>query len=487
MDSEQKDFLPLNGRSSDSCADAVRIQVHLLTHQSYRDHSKIFQDFTPQYADLYKIRLSQLKSEIKLANPGEQIVELSKMRQNDQCWVVGCLFKHMKNRKSYVKAIEEGETLQQRTQFDDVEASEDDEVFLEDSTGKRQLNLMKEKATLSFDSGLTVQAQPHNLISGLVVRVLGTLTSENEIEVREIRLPGIRHEPKELRQLDPAEPDSPSIESLLQKVSSEHKPRLAFLVGGLLVDEESGHLSDLYLLRDMLLGRVASEAIAPLLACISTVVLTGNQISFDPKLNKQLLRSYEYKDKKEELLRQINSSLKIADEITAGLAQKFNVILMPGQTDISDSFLPQRAIPSFCYPASKATQRFHTASNPAILDIGGTMVVGTDGANIQHILRLNPGLRDELEVLETCLNGRHYAPNCPETFPCFPSKQRDPLIIEHGAHVFFCGSAKKYASRLVRTPQQTIKLLATPKFSESRSAVLLDLDSLETYEYVFSN
>ena len=72
-----------------------------------------------------------------------------------------------------------------------------------------------------------------------------------------------------------------------------------------------------------MLGKVSSSSLDSLLGCISTIVFTGNYINFDQRVNKQLLRGYEYKEKQQELIDNINAGLKAADEVMAALAKKY--------------------------------------------------------------------------------------------------------------------------------------------------------------------
>ena len=462
------------------------IQVELLGHENHREISLKYPGFTPQYADLYKVRLKQMEDLFTSEREtGTKQVQLSKMREGDMCWVTGCLFKLMKSRKSYVKSIEEGETLQTHTTFDDLHPTLEDEVYIENSTGKRMLNL--EQSFLYLEGGRKIAASPETLLPGIVFKILGSLISENEIKVEQIHLPGIVPIPNQfLPNMSEDNNGSPGIDHLLFKISRGNLPRLAVFAGGLNIDSRDSSMQDVYLLRDLLLDRVGSDLLSSILKCISTVVLTGNQISFETKLNKQLLRSYEYKDNKEKQIESINRNLKAVDELAAALTTKYNVLLMPGQTDVTDCFMPQRAVPSFCFPAAKGSGNFKSASNPAIFDIGEKKFMGTDGSNIQNLLALSPGLKDELDVLEVTLNARHFAPNCPESFPCFPSKSKDPLIIEKGCNVFFCGSSNKYLSKVIKANQHHVKLLAVPRFSDLKSVVLLDLDTLDSYEHAIA-
>lgn len=452
-----------------------------LKHENHRDTAKTFPNFTPQYSELYRLRLKQLEDSLATSRR----IELSKMKEGERCSVIGCLFKIMKSRKSYVKSIEEGETLKEEPDFDDLQPRDDDELYIENSTGKRMLNL--EDAELVLEGGRRIRATIHSLLSGMIVRLDCKLLSENEVQVFEVHLPGIVpfYNPNDARLPAPKQ-DNPGIGHLLQKIAAGERPRLITLVSGVELEASAESLiDDVSLLRDFLVGNLASDSLAGLLGSIQSVVFTGNFIPSDKKINKQLLRSYEYKDRQQAMLDKINLGLRAADELIGALAHRYHVIAMPGQADITDAFLPQNAIPSFCFPIAKKSGKLTTVSNPACFSLLGREFMITDGTNVQTLLSLSKDLENELDVLEITMNARHFAPNCPESSPCFPSHLKDDLVIDSPCHFFICGGAKKFLSHTIQGQDHSVKLVAVPTFSKTRSVVLLDVDSLESYELTF--
>lgn len=459
------------------------IRAWSLKHENHRDTAKTFPNFTPQYSELYRLRLKQLEDSLTTSRR----VELSKMKEGEQCSVVGCLFKIMKSRKSYVKAIEEGETLKEETEFDDLQPRDDDELYIENSTGKRMLNL--EGAELVLEGGRRIPATIHSLLSGMIARLDCKLLSENEVLVYEVHLPGIVpfSSPADTRLPAPSQ-DNPSIGHLLQKIAAGERPRLIALVSGVELEASAKDvIDDVSLLRDFLVGNLASDTLIGLLSSIQTVVFTGNFIPSDKRVNKQLLRCYEYKERQQAMLDKINKGLRAADELLGALSQRYHVIAMPGQADVTDSFLPQNAMPGFCFPTAKKTGKLTTVSNPGCFSLMGREFMITDGTNVQTLLSLSKDLENELDVLEVTLNARHFAPNCPESNPCFPSHLKDDLVIDSPCHFFICGASKSFLSKTILGQDHVVKLVAVPAFSKTRSIVLLDADSLESYELSFGS
>lgn len=485
-ENDWKKFVPMHEEFDNRTAEAS-FGAENKTHEDYRETTKKYKNFTPQYSDLYKVRLKQLEDALKESNPSDlKCIALSKMKEGEACYVIGCIFKVMKNRKSYVKAIEEGETLKELIEFDSIVPDEADEVYLENSTGKRMLNLDGAKIVLDAN-GKSLKACAANIISGMVVRLRCSLVSQNEIQVYEIQMPGIIPF-QNVMNAELPENDSPGIGLLMEQLSQGKQPNLVALISGLEIHGEDPTEEDaLGLLRDCLTGQWGSEVIASLLKCLEALLFLGNYIRFDNKVNKQLLRSYEYKDKHSLILEQIGSSMKKADELISSLASKYNVLLMPGETDVTDSFLPQRALPTFCFPRTTNCTKVTMLSNPSSVTIKDKVLTLSDGMNVAKILQMTPGLQNEVDILEMTLKGRHFAPNCPEGHPCFPSKIRDDLIIEKPTNFFICGGARSHQTRLLQSRTHTVKLLTVPKFSTTKSIVLLDLDSHRSYQLSFDN
>ena len=124
-------------------------------------------------------------------------------------------------------------------------------------------------------------------------------------------------------------------------------------------------------------------------------------------------------------------------------------------------------------------------SNPGLFTLHGKVFLVSDGCQTSDMLHLSRDLNSELDVLEQTVSARHFAPNSPETFPCFPAKGKDPLIIEQAFDFFVSGDSKQAGSRVIRSKKQQSQLLAVPRFSATRSVMLADADSLEAWEACF--
>jgi DNA polymerase delta subunit 2 len=80
-------------------------------------------------------------------------------------------------------------------------------------------------------------------------------------------------------------------------------------------------------------------------------------------------------------------------------------------------------------------------------------------------------------------------PTAPDTLRAFPYVDTDPFVMLQAPHVYFAGNQEEYGERLVTsgltTCKQAVKILSVPIFRKSKSIVLLDVTSLQSYEVKF--
>lgn len=96
---------------------------------------------------------------------------------------------------------------------------------------------------------------------------------------------------------------------------------------------------------------------------------------------------------------------------------------------------------------------------------------------------------------------RHLCPTAPDTLRVFPFKDSDPFVIADKdlnlddqdekaintevPHVYFTANAPKYSYKLVKEDQHFVKVITIPDYSRTQSIVLLDLETLQSYEVSF--
>lgn len=97
---------------------------------------------------------------------------------------------------------------------------------------------------------------------------------------------------------------------------------------------------------------------------------------------------------------------------------------------------------------------------------------------------------EPIDCLKMLLEIRHLCPTAPDTLRSFPFRDGDPFVIsEYAPDVFFAGCQPKYQEEIIyqhkKSKESAIKLLSIPTFVLTKSIVLLDLQSLQSYELHF--
>ena len=134
-------------------------------------------------------------------------------------------------------------------------------------------------------------------------------------------------------------------------------------------------------------------------------------------------------------------------------------------------------------------------TNPHKFEMGeGLDFLGTSGQNL-HDARLYSQLKGDdnspIGLLKHLLSARHLCPTAPDTLRCFPFREEDPFVINRAPDVFFAGCQPSYAEETIfqhkNSRESAVKLLCVPTFAKTRSIVLLDLATLQSFELKMGN
>ena len=173
------------------------------------------------------------------------------------------------------------------------------------------------------------------------------------------------------------------------------------------------------------------------------------------------------------------------------------------------------------FPSLQEKQRdsINLVTNPHQFDINGLTFLGTSGQNIRDML-LNSETPEDLQEedkslskIKQSLEMRHLCPTAPDTLRVYPFKESDPFVInsqnnssnldlnqdENGPdqslytqcpHVYFAGNMQNYKEELItqnkgKQNMQFVKVISLPTFSLTHSIVLLDLETMQSYEVKF--
>ncbi|XP_031826431.2 DNA polymerase delta subunit 2 isoform X2 [Nomia melanderi] len=167
-------------------------------------------------------------------------------------------------------------------------------------------------------------------------------------------------------------------------------------------------------------------------------------------------------------------------------AQCCPIILMPGEFDPSCHAIPQQAFHPCILPQTSRLKSFYAVTNPWIGSINSRIIAGSSGQPISDIMKV-AGLANAspLSWLECTLIWSHYAPTAPDTVPAYPYSQIDPFVMTEFPDIYFVGNMDKYDTKLVAANERNTRLICIPKFSETQTAVLIDLQDLRTWPVSF--
>lgn len=218
------------------------------------------------------------------------------------------------------------------------------------------------------------------------------------------------------------------------------------------------------------------------------------------------------------------------------VASGIPVTALPGKDDPTTAQWPQRPFHSSLLPGSSSSRLLTRSPNPyaatfvlpqpAGNDLANNtddddddefstvttpplrrrLVLGTDGTNVADFVAQTT-LASELDALRHTLAHQHVCPTGPDSVPTAPHAESDPMVIStlpQQPSLYFCGNATRFGTQLVTvtlpppphgttvvpphhhhhhhqqiTEPHYCRLVCIPKFIESSTAVLVNLDSLE--------
>ncbi|NXS24349.1 DPOD2 polymerase, partial [Mystacornis crossleyi] len=137
-------------------------------------------------------------------------------------------------------------------------------------------------------------------------------------------------------------------------------------------------------------------------------------------------------------------------------------------------------------PLASAYATLRLVTNPYQANLDGVRFLGTSGQNISDIFKYS-SMDDYLEILEWTLLAGHISPTAPDTLGCYPFYKSDPFILTECPHVYFCGNAPHFQSKLLQGKEgQRVLLVTVPDFSATQTACLVNLRDLTCQPITFS-
>lgn len=435
--------------------------------------------YTHQFADMYFLRLSQLKpavkqkaqeawSDFELGGEKASFVDrVLDVRQGQLCWVVGTVYMQMALKPNVLDDISKEHWIAApplRETY--VSPSGQDEMMLEDESGRLRV------------TGESLNSQ---YVTGCVVAALGTEQADGSFQVIATQHADLPRQPARWER-DDADKNATS-------PPRDKAGKIAIVSGLEITGTEDDDLSI-----DLLVEYLTGEATGPPsqrdASQITRLIIAGDSLAH----SSPILSREDFAAKKAKKHYGYDSSLYNAspatrlDTLLSQILPSLPITLLPGASDPANVALPQQPL----HPALFPTARLYAAppssphppssldpvTNPWSADLAGYRFLGTGGQPISDLLKYMPDDISSLDAMELSLRWRCIAPTAPDTLSCYPFQDDDPLLVKECPHVYFAGVQDKAGVRWIEgTEGQRVLLVGVPRFIETGQLVLVDLDA----------
>ncbi|KAI9144762.1 DNA polymerase alpha/epsilon subunit B-domain-containing protein [Paraphysoderma sedebokerense] len=408
-------------------------------------------NYAQQYANIYFNRLFQLRSavlnnakkkwgQLEVSKKAKYVSKVLDIKPATLCYVVGTIYVEMALKPNILDEVAQEYgvvTPPPREKY----VSDVDQVMLEDEYGRVKLTGAKLKQ--------------EQIVTGVVVGVLGSENALGEFEVIDVVYPG---------------PPKPSL-STRDRQSKGAEDKYVALISGLNFGQTTTNSMAVQMMTDFLTGELGSDEDQHLASNISRVIICGNSMADSSSAKEDDKKSVS-------LTRSIPDPIQLFDSTLEQLVASLPVDVMPGDKDPANATLPQQPIHFSIFSKSSQYSTFKSVTNPYQVTIDDSLFLGTSGQTISDVFKYVEN-QDRLQLAEKTLIWRHLAPTAPDTLWCYPFRDQDPFVVQSRPNVYFLGNQPEYKTSLLQDPMDPesppIRVILVPDFSATATIVLVNL------------
>ncbi|CAD6580503.1 MAG: hypothetical protein CYPHOPRED_001242 [Cyphobasidiales sp. Tagirdzhanova-0007] len=382
--------------------------------------------FRNQYASVYFSRLMALKKVVKgnaemkwkdvvRKNPQSgKSARVLDIKPGSLCIVIGTIYMEMRLKPNILEDIAREQYIAvppPRPKF----LSDDDEVMLEDESGRVRL------------VGKVVEERKFPLVTGVIAAVLGAENQSGDFEVADMCFAGIAPQSSEIK----------TQKGMATKADGDEEsdPYVALVSGLELGLSEDSLDYRIGLLAEWLTGEAGSDDVdktqAKLLHIlihrikdrkrarqVVRLVIAGNSMTQPARVS--LADSNTTTDKKPRKTYGYDSSSFSStptaqlDNFLGDVLPSLDVDLMSGAKDPNGTTLPQQPLHEALLPRAASFSGFKRSTNPCWFEIANRSFLGTSGQNLDDIFKYLES-DDRISMACSTLEWSHMAPTAPDT------------------------------------------------------------------------
>ncbi|KAF2262513.1 DNA polymeras-like protein subunit delta-2 [Lojkania enalia] len=441
--------------------------------------------YQQQYADMYFLRLAELRNAVikqaqeawgdyQLGNEKARRVErVLDVRQGELCWVVGTVYMEMGLKPNVLDDIvKEHWIVAPPLRATYVSASGQDEMMLEDESGRLRV---------------AGEALNTHYVTGCVLAALGTEQADGTFQVIATQYADLPEQPPRWGR------DNATIAATHKQEPKREKSGKVAIVSGLEIMGTGDDDLSLDLFMEYLTGEAAGSPDQSKSRKISRLLIAGCSLSHsNPILSREdfAARKSGKKHYGYDASAYNPSPSERLDSFLAEILPSLPITILPGETDPANVALPQQPLHPALFPQSRqyanppaqsneTREGLDSVTNPWDGDIEGWRVLATGGQTVSDLLKYVEDVA-VLDAMEMMLRWRCVAPTAPDTLWCYPFQEDDPLLVRECPHIYIAGNQPSFEKKVITGPDdQKVLLLSVPKFKQSKSVVLLDMETLE--------